>query len=158
MPKPHNRMSPVSTFRLYLLRAAYLLLAVGGFSISWMQIFDLHQRWELMHGVVVSMLGAMSILALLGIRYPLQMLPLLFWEMTWKTIWLLRVALPLWLSQHMDKATAENVFACSLVIIVVIAVPWRYVFERYVRNPGDPWRPSLAPRADRAAASGPGTA
>jgi len=153
MPKPDNPMSRVSTFRLYLLRAAYLLLAAGAFSISWMQILDPHRRWELMHGVVVSMLGAMSMLALLGIRYPLQMLPLLFWEMTWKTIWLLRVALPLWRSQHMDEATAENVFACSLVILVAIAVPWRYVFERYVRNPGDPWRPSLAPRAESTTAS-----
>jgi len=74
-------MTEVSTFRLYFLRAAYLLLAVGGSFISWLEILDPMKKWELMHGVVVSMLGAMSMLAALGIRYPLQMLPLLFWEL-----------------------------------------------------------------------------
>jgi hypothetical protein len=133
-------MNPVSVFRLFMLRAVYLLLAVGGSFISWFEILDPTKKWELMHGVVVSMLGAMSVLALLGIRYPLQMLPLLFWELTWKTIWLLRVALPLWRSHQMDQATAENVFACSLAVIVAVALPWRYVFQRYVRNAGDPWR------------------
>lgn len=133
-------MSPVSLFRLYLLRAVYLLLAVGGFFISWVQILDPTKKWELMHGVVVSMLGALSILAILGIRYPLKMLPLLFWEITWKTIWLLRVALPAWRAHRMDQATVDNVFACLMVVIVVIAVPWRYVFERYVKDRGDLWR------------------
>jgi hypothetical protein len=85
-------MNEVSTFRLYLLRAGYLLIAVGQGSLIWPAIFDPARTWELMHGVVVCMLGAMAALALLGIRYPLQMLPLLFWELTWKTIWLLRVA------------------------------------------------------------------
>jgi len=133
-------MSPISAFRVLFLRAAYLLLAVGGFFISWAQILDPTKKWELMHGVVVSMLGAMSILAVLGIRYPLQMLPLLFWELTWKTIWLLRVALPLRLAHQMDQATADNVFACLLAVIVAAAIPWRYVFEHYAKNAGDPWR------------------
>lgn len=96
-----------------------------------------------MHGVVVSMLAAMSLLATLGLRYPLQMLPLLFWELTWKTIWLVRVALPLWRSDRMDQATADNVFACSLAVIVAIAIPWRYVFEHYLTNAGDPWTIAL---------------
>jgi hypothetical protein len=88
-------MNDVSTLRLYLLRAGYLLLVVGLGSTIWPAILD-QTTWELMRGVVVSMLGAMSLLAVLGIRYPLQMLPLLFFELTWKSIWLLRVALPLW--------------------------------------------------------------
>jgi len=141
-------MTEVSTFRLYFLRAAYLLLAVGGSFISWLEILDPMKKWELMHGVVVSMLGAMSILAVLGIRYPLQMLPLLFWELTWKTIWLLRVALPLWRAQQMDQATADNVFACSLAVIVAIAIPWRYVLEHYVTKAGDSWRRPVSPASN----------
>jgi hypothetical protein len=39
-----------------------------------------------MRGVVRSVLAAVSLLAVLGIRYPLKMLPLLFFELVWKTI------------------------------------------------------------------------
>jgi hypothetical protein len=132
-------MERISTFRLYLLRAVYLMLAAGGFTISWAAILDPAMHWELMHGVVVSMLGAMSLLALLGIRYPVRMLPLLLWEIAWKCIWLLRVALPLWRADQIDAATTANIYNCALVLIVVAAIPWPYVYAHYVKQRGDPW-------------------
>jgi hypothetical protein len=139
-------MATVSMLRLYFLRAGYLLLVVGlGVEMQiWPAVIYRVPTMELMHGVVTCMLCALSILALLGIRYPLQMLPLLFWEIAWKTIWLLRVALPRWSAGGMDAATAENTFACSLVVIFVIIMPWSYVFENYVKRAGDPWRGRVA--------------
>lgn len=129
----------VSIVRLYLLRAGYLLLAVGLGLTVWPSILDTTKSWELMHGVVASMLGAMGILALLGLRYPLQMLPLLFFELTWKAIWLLRIALPLWLGHRLDAAAAENVFECSIAVVYLVVIPWPYVFNTYVTNSGAPW-------------------
>jgi hypothetical protein len=92
-----------------------------------------------MTGVGWSMLGAVSILALVGLRYPLQLLPILFFEVIWKTIWLLAVALPLWWAEQMDAETAQSVFECVLEVIILIAMPWRYVFEHYVVKRGDRW-------------------
>ena len=115
------------------------LLVVGLGLTVWPAILNFGKSWELMHGVVLSMLGAMSLLALLGLRYPLQMLPLLFFELTWKAIWLLRVALPLWLEHRLDAATAENAFECSIVAVYLFFSPWPYVFKTYVTNPGAPW-------------------
>ena len=60
-----------------------------------------------MTGVVTSMLVAMSVLALLGLRYPVQMLPILLFEAAWKVFWLTAVALPLWLNHQMDRAAAS---------------------------------------------------
>jgi hypothetical protein len=52
--------------------------------------------------VVISVLGAFALLAVLGIRYPLKMLPLLFFEFVWKSIWVLAFGLPLLLSGQLD--------------------------------------------------------
>jgi hypothetical protein len=149
-------MTPVpstSTFRLYLLRAGYLLIAAGLGSQIWPAILQHDKTWELMHGVVVSMLGAMSALALLGLRYPLQMLPLLFFEMAWKTIWLLRVALPLWSTGQMDADTAETAFECLMAVVFPVLIPWRYVVDNYLRKAADPWGRQAAPQAPALSAS-----
>ena len=131
--------SEVSIVRLYMLRAGYLLLAVGLGLTVWPSILDATKSWELMHGVVASMLGAMGLLALLGLRYPIQMLPLLFFELTWKAIWLLRIALPLWLGHRLDADTAETAFECLIVVVYLVLIPWPYVFKTYVTNSGAPW-------------------
>jgi hypothetical protein len=132
-------MTEVSLLRLYILRALYLLIAVAlGFQV-WQMILDPARTWELQRGLVVCMLGSFSALSVLALRYPLQMLPLLMWEMAWKAIWLLKVALPLWAGGQMDAATAETAFEVGMVVIIPFAIPWRYVFANYVRKPGDPW-------------------
>ena len=53
-------------------------------------------------GVIVSVFGAFALLAVLGIRYPLKMLPLLFFEFVWKVIWVVALGLPLLLSGGLD--------------------------------------------------------
>ena len=133
-------MTGLSPFRLNLLRTGYLILVVGLGTTIWPSILDPARSWGLMHGVVVSMLGAMSALAVLGIRYPLAMLPLLFFEMGWKAIWLLRVALPLWSANQLDAPTTQTLYECLPIILFPIIIPWRYVFDTYVRRPGDAWR------------------
>lgn len=133
-------MNDVSTFRLYLLRATYLLIAVGLAFTIWPQILRHAIPWPLWHGVGCSLLGAISILAFLGIRYPLKMLPVLFFELTWKSIWLIAVALPLWSHHQMDADNLETVHNCLMGIIVPIVIPWPYVWTHYVKMRGDKWR------------------
>ena len=40
-----------------------------------------------MEGVETCMLVALSLLAVLGLRYPMKMLPILLFEIGWKFIW-----------------------------------------------------------------------
>ena len=110
-------MPDVPSIRLNLLRSGYLLLAVGLGWAVWPSILNPAKTWELMHGVEVCMLGALGLLSVMGLRHPLRMLPLLFWELTWKAIWLLRVALPLWARRRMDADTAEAAGECLTVVI-----------------------------------------
>ena len=138
--KTNRATGGVGVVRLYLLRAGYLLLVVGLGLTVWPQIRQHAKSWELMHGVVACMLGAISALALLGLRYPLQMLPLLFFEVTWKAIWLVAVALPAWTAHRMDSDTSETAVECLMAAVFLAVVPWDHVVRRYVRQAGDRWR------------------
>jgi hypothetical protein len=133
-------MSEVSTLRLYLLRALYLLLVVGLGTEIWPGIIHHPLDLPLMNGVVRSLLGTMGLLAIVGLRYPLQMLPLLFFEMIWKIIWLLAFALPLYSAGKMDDDTLSTVYQCLLIVIFPFLIPWDYVWTNYIKKPGDKWR------------------
>ncbi len=132
----------LSTFRLYLLRATYLLLAVLVGAEIWPLILgSASAPPEHMKGVVRAVLGALSLLAVLGLRYPARMLPLLLFELTWKSTWVLFIGLPLWRAGRLDAATRETLQACLVgVVISLIAIPWNYVVQQYVLTSGDRWR------------------
>ena len=133
-------MTQVSLFRLYALRGGYLLLTAGLAATIWPLVLHHSPQWPLMNSVVGSLLAAVSVLAAVGVRYPLQMLPVLLFEIVWKSIWLIAVALPLWSSHRIDARTAETVRDCLLGAILIPLIPWRYVVAQYVTKPGDPWR------------------
>jgi len=130
----------VSLLRLYLLRLGYLVIAVGIALTKWPLIINHPVPWPLFEGVETCMLVALSLLWFLGIRYPLQMLPVLLFEIAWKVIWMIAVVLPLWINGQLDPATLKVFYTCLLVVIPIAVIPWRYVFANYVRKPGDPWR------------------
>ena len=133
-------MPIIAPYRLNLLRGAYLLLIVGLGLTVWPGIVDPARHWAPDRGVIVAMLGSLSLLALIGLRHPLRMLPLLFWEVTWKTIWLLRIALPLWRDDKLDAGATETAFECSIAILIVAVIPWDYVFRVYVKEAAEAWR------------------
>ncbi|HTT97508.1 MAG TPA: hypothetical protein VMF58_05625 [Rhizomicrobium sp.] len=134
-----NSAYEVSLFRLYTLRGTYLLIAAAMGTQIWPLVFS-HRHWDdLMHGVAVSMLAAITALCLIGLRYPLKMLPLLFVELAWKTIWVLAMGLPLWRAGQMDANAQDDMTACLMGAIFLIVIPWGYVWRHYVKAPGDRW-------------------
>ncbi|MFC0170146.1 hypothetical protein ACFFKC_18915 [Pseudoduganella danionis] len=137
-------MPEVSTVRLYLLRLVYLIISCGLAVVVWPGVLHHAQPWTLSTGVVRCMLTAFSLLCILGLRYPLQMLPVLMWELMWKVIWMLAIALPAWRSGQIDEATISTLYECAGVIIIPLAMPWRYVYARYLQQPGDRWKPLRA--------------
>ena len=143
-------MSSVSVLRLNFLRAGYLLLVVGLGLTVWPEIVAPTGAWSPDHGVVLCMLGAMSALAVLGLRYPLRMLPVLFFEIGWKLLWLSRVAATAWAAGKLDAATVETATECSIAAIFFFVIPWSYVFDTYVKAPAEPWRAARATTAQPA--------
>lgn len=83
---------------------------------------------------------AALLLAFLGLRYPVRLLPILLFEVLWKLIWLGVVALPALLADDMDTAMEEVMFSCLLVVVILAMVQCRYVWQRYALAEGDRWR------------------
>lgn len=132
-------MDEVSTLRLHVMRACYAFAFVGLALTVWPSIVTHKLDTPLSDGVVDALLSAVGVLAAVGIRYPLKMLPLMFFEIIWKGIWLLAFALPLYRAGKVDADTSQTIFACSLVIIFPIAIPWGYAYAKYIKEPGDRW-------------------
>jgi hypothetical protein len=143
------RMQDVPTWRLNLMRVAYLLMFVFLVSSQWPRLFD-HGDWSRMHSVAVALLGALGLLAGLALRYPLQMLPVLLFEILWKLTWLVMVALPLWKAGPLAPEFKETAVDCLFgMILMPIVIPWKYVWANYVRKPGERWwgPPRTAPHS-----------
>lgn len=146
-------MKDFSTVRLYLLRAMYLVIAVGLALTVWPFILSPPSLIAGPTSVVRALLGALAVLALLGLRYPIQMLPLLLFELLWKLIWVVASALPMWLGPGLNEYASETLFACFIgVVLVPIVIPWGFVFQHYFRAPGEPWRKQVSAQGPRGAA------
>ena len=130
----------VSLFRLYTLRIAYLIMAAGLGAFVWPSVIHHTNAFAAAHGIQVALLAGLGAVAALGLRYPLQMLPILLFEMTWKAIYLIAFALPLWSAHQIDAATAEDIRAVLMVVIFVPLIPWGYVFTHYLLRKGDRWK------------------
>jgi hypothetical protein len=127
------------TWRLNLMRVGYFVMVVGLALTKWPELLA-HGPWELKEGTVLTMLAAMSVLALLGLRYPQRMLPILLFEVAWKLTWLGVVALPLWFDGHLTGATREQTAAVLWVVIIIAVIPWRHVISQFLTARGERWR------------------
>ncbi len=129
----------LSTGRLNIMCFGYAFMGVGLAIVKWPLLLQAPSL-PVMEAVVTCLLTAMSLLAFLGLRYPVRMLPILLFEVTWKLIWIATVVIPHLVSGDMNAATREVLINCSFVVLIIAVIPWRYAWRRYVKTPGDAWR------------------
>ena len=133
-----NVAQEVSLARIYVLRATYLLLVIG---LGGMIVPDVVSHPVISRGVIPSLLGAVWVLAFVGLKYPLEMLPLLMFEFAWKSIWMVAYGLPQWSAGQLPPTFAEDSFNIGLgVILMPLVIPWGYVYRHYVKQSGARWR------------------
>lgn len=132
-------MTQVSPIRLWVMRAMYLIIAAGLGLTIWPLIVSHSPGLPRMTGVALALLGTIGLLSLLGLRYPLQMIPLLLVELMWKAIWLVAFAGPRWLEGTLDEGMRTTIFETSLGAVLIVVIPWRYLWANYAARPGDPW-------------------
>lgn len=129
----YERYDGVRKINIYLLRVIYTLIFVFVGKTSWTYIIANYGSLDPMEGIVWCVWASFSVLSILGIIYPLKMLPIILLEILYKVIWLLVVAYPLWSAGQLEGSNAEGILIPFLwVILPIVAVPWKYTFKKYI--------------------------
>src|SRR5215469_753241 len=104
-----------SLFRLYALRIFYLVMAGGLGVYIWPSVIHHTNEFAATRGIQFALLAGLGATAAFGLRYPVQMLPILLFELLWKAIYLIAFALPLWSARQIDATTAEDIKSVLMV-------------------------------------------
>ena len=130
-------MNEVSLARLYVIRLT-ALLAIYGLFRTVVTLVDHAPSDRGVHKALISGLWVMSLFAL---RYPLKMVPILLFEMTWKLIWLFSFGLPEWRSGVGSPQLSGDLWSIgAFPFVVMLVIPWGYVWRHYVKQAGERWR------------------
>lgn len=130
----HERFDGIRPINIYGMRFIYFLMATFLAMDVWTHIITYDQRWDSSDAMNWSVWGAFTIFAVVGIFHTVKMIPIMLLEIVYKTIWLILVALPLFLDGNLSSDTTDGmIFPFLLVILPVIFVPWCYVVNKYIK-------------------------
>jgi hypothetical protein len=137
------------------MKLVYLLSFIGLAISAWPPMISRGREWDPLHGVAFSFWAAYGALMLLGVRFPVRMLPLMLLQLFYKLVWLIGVGYPLWSAGPLSPTASGLTKLCAIGLVVdVIVIPWPYVLANYVkaiftREPALPAAGSLRDRFDR---------
>lgn len=137
-PRAAAPLLTLPTFRLNLMRGGFLLMAVGLAVVKWPLLLHAASL-PANDGAMLCILTAVSLLAFLGLRYPIAMLPILVFEVLWKVLWFAIVALPHLIANDFDAPTESLLFKNLFVIPIIAVTPWDFVWKRFVTARGERW-------------------
>jgi hypothetical protein len=128
----------VALWRVNVIRFIFLLMALIMGSAVWQQLLFNWAGWDEWKGVAKSMLAALALMSLLGVRYPMQMLPLMLFEMAWKTVFILFIFGRHWMAGAVPPDIEGVFWECIGIVIMFFVVPWRYISARYFAQGMEP--------------------
>ncbi len=133
----HANWEGVRPINIYLLRLFYFLMAAFVATESWTTIFTHEGPWDRYRAMSVCVWAAYPTLAVLGLIHPLKWLPIMIFTIFYKSLWLIIVAYPLWLSNTLAGSPAQEMTNAFIgVPLAALAVPWKYFFENFAL----PWK------------------
>jgi hypothetical protein len=132
----YERYEGVYRINIYLLRLLYFLMLVFVAKDSWTAILTHQGQWNHLEALAWCVFAAYTSLSILGLINPLKMLPIILFEIFYKSIWLIIVAYPLWSAHKLVGSPAEQMtYAFLWLPLPLIATPWAYVFRTYFSFP-----------------------
>lgn len=124
-------MTWLPTWRIALLRLCYLMIA-GGLGVTIVpRLIWLPETMTYQSAALTSFLASLMLLCLLGVFRPIAMLPVLLFELGWKFVFMLRIALSAWLGGRLTPDLELLFWECVPILIYVPIIPWGIVWRRY---------------------------
>ena len=128
-PQRHGGVRPVQVWGL---RLFYLLMLVFVAPTAWRGLLTHDGPWDPVRAVAIAVWATYPALALFGLLRPLRWLPLMFFTIGYKAIWLAFVAAPLWQAGALWGTPTGEMAASFLALPLLVAVvPWGYAWRTY---------------------------
>ena len=120
-------------WRLHVMRGLFFLNFISLAFDNWTTIFFPKEHLEVLPGVAISFWAGFSLLNLLGVRFPLKMLPMLLLQLLYKSAWIIGVYVPARKAGILDGAGQEFVMVCIAgVVLNLLIIPWGYVYRELI--------------------------
>ena len=148
-PRRHEGVRPIHVWGL---RLFYLLMLAFVAPNAWGVLLSHEGPWASpLSAVTWAVWATYPALALFGLFHPLRWLPLMFFTIGYKAVWLAFVALPLWQAGTMQGSDAQPIAESFLALpLLVLVVPWGYAWQTYVvGTPSSPSHRHTGVRAEK---------
>lgn len=123
----------VPRYKIYLLRTLYTLMFFFLSFEAWSKVFQHIGPWEAVDSAAWCMWGSYSIISFIGIIKPLKMLPIILFDIVYKSTWLIIVAYPLWAKGELEGTAIGGMANVYIwVVVMYVAMPWRYFLKTYI--------------------------
>lgn len=123
----------VPRINIYLLRVLFTLMFVFLTYDSWSHIINHKGPWEVANTAAWCMWGSYSVISFIGILRPLKMLPIILFEIIYKTTMLIIVSYPLYVKNELIGSPAEGMTRMFVwVVFSIIIMPWGYFFRNFI--------------------------
>jgi hypothetical protein len=129
-PLRHEGVRP---FHIWGLRLFFFLMVIGVTPTAWRVLLTHQGAWDPLQAIAWSVWATYPALALLALRQPLRWLPIMFFGIGYKAIWLAFVAYPMWQAGTLAGTQTGEIASSFLALPLLAAVvPWGYAWRTYV--------------------------
>ena len=117
------------------MRGLFFLNFISLFVDNWSAVLFPTEQMDTLSGVAISFWAGFSLLNLIGVRFPLKMLPILLLQLLYKSAWIVGTYLPAKDSGLLNPALTEFFWICVAGITLnLLIIPWGYAYQTYLKN------------------------
>ena len=99
---------------------------------NWSAVIFPTEQMDVLSGVAISFWAGFALLNLIGVRFPLKMLPILLLQLLYKSAWITGTYLPASASGSVDASIQEFFWICVAGIVLnLLIIPWGYVYREF---------------------------